>query len=652
MDLAERLGDRVRGAASATDGSVSILVVDDDENDWLHTRRLFRGPILSTYTLDWARDRDAALYALLGDEYAVALIDLRLGHEDGLALVREAIAAGCRTPLIVLAAHDDPAVDRAAAAAGAADYLVKGQLDGRTLERALRYARVHQTARDALVRAQRGIAAIEEVGRVLASDGPTPAALQLVMDVLVERVGYQLPSIYLGDREVVRLGAQRGYEAPYPTIAAGSGVIGRVMRTGDIAFLPSTAGDPDYLSAETAANAEICAPLVVDGEFLGILNIESTAERRLDRTDLKLVASIADRLAIAIALGRERRAIAARAEMLARLNDFVATVAATLQAGDLHQRIVDKVASVVDCDIVVLAVRDRDSGAYAIAAMRNGDPAALGLAIIPGEGLLGRVIAERVLMAEPRLDVVAFSAAYRAVDSRGPDAPREFAVLAVPLLHADDCLGALSIWRADPDRAFVDLDREGLTLAAGQVGMALANADLHAAVAEMAIRDGLTGLHNRRYFDEAYHLLIAGRARTVASETRPFAAIMFDLDEFGQLNKVHGHQTGDEILRIFGRVLRRRFRASDLVARYGGEEFIVVLDGATGEAAERLADEVREELLTQTVTAPNGTSLAASVSAGCATLTDTDATGEALLAMADIGLNLAKRGGRNRVVRV
>ena len=652
MDLAERLGDRVPAAAPSAEGNVSILVVDDDEDDWLLTRRLFRGPILATYTLDWAQDRDAALYALLGDEYAVALIDLHLGRDDGLRLVREAIAAGCRTPLIVLAAYDDPVVDRAAAAAGAADYLVKGQLDGRSLERALRYARADRTARDALVRAQRGIDAIEEVGRVLASEGPTPAALQLVMDVFVERLGYELPSIYLGDRDLVRLGAQRGYETPYATIAAGSGVIGRVMRTGDIAFLPSISGDPDYLSAQTAANAEICAPLLVDGEFLGILNIESTAERRLDRTDLNLVASIADRLAVAIALGRERQAIAERAEMLGRLNEFVATVAATLQTGDLHQRIVDQMASGVDCDIVVLAVRDRVSGTFSITAMRNGDTAALGLAIVPGEGLLGRVIAERTLMAEPRLDVYAASASYRAVDSRGPDAPREFAVLAVPLVHADECLGALSIWRADPERAFADLDREGLSLAAGQVVMALANADLHAAVAEMAIRDGLTGLHNRRYFDEAYHLLIAGRARAVAPEARPFAAIMFDLDEFGQLNKLHGHQTGDEILRIFGRVLRRRFRANDLVARYGGEEFIVILDGATGEVAERLADEVREELLTETVTAPNGVSLVASVSAGCATLTDTDTTGEALLAMADIGLNLAKRGGRNRVVRV
>jgi diguanylate cyclase (GGDEF)-like protein len=129
-------------------------------------------------------------------------------------------------------------------------------------------------------------------------------------------------------------------------------------------------------------------------------------------------------------------------------------------------------------------------------------------------------------------------------------------------------------------------------------------------------------------------------------------AILFDLDEFGQLNKRHGHRTGDEVLRRFSRVLRQRFRASDLVARYGGEEFIVILDRASLADAERLANEVREALMAESDTAPDGTILVTTVSAGCAMLTETDSTGEALLAMADIGLTLAKRGGRNRVVAV
>jgi diguanylate cyclase (GGDEF)-like protein len=130
------------------------------------------------------------------------------------------------------------------------------------------------------------------------------------------------------------------------------------------------------------------------------------------------------------------------------------------------------------------------------------------------------------------------------------------------------------------------------------------------------------------------------------------AAILFDLDEFGKLNKLHGHQTGDEVLRRFSKVLRQRFRASDLVARYGGEEFMVILDRATPGDAERLANQIRDALVAETVIAPDGTAVVTTVSAGCAMLAETDSTGEALLAMADIGLMLAKRGGRNRVIAV
>jgi diguanylate cyclase (GGDEF)-like protein len=651
MKLVQRVGDleTERGAPVT---ARNILVVTDEDADWQLARRLFSEQPLAGYRAARMRSRAAAFGALMSGEYAVGLVDARLDGTDGITLVREAVLAGCRTPLILLGAADDPGLDDAAISIGAVDCLILSQLDGRQLERALRYAVAESAARESLIRAQRGIAAVEHVGRVLASDGPTPDALSLVMDVLVERLGYSLTSIYLGDREVIELGAQRGYSQPIERIVASEGVAGRVMRTGRLAFVPVAEADPDFRAAVEGLAAEICAPLLVDGEFLGILNIESTADRPLDITDVKLVASIADRVAVAIALGRERRVITERAEMLARLNAFSATVGGTLEAGDLHQRIVDRVADVVACDTVVLIVRDEDDGTYRIRGMRNGDPQGLGIEIAPGDGFSGRAISERQLIVAPRLMPEEMASTVQDLEAQNPDRPEHYAALAVPLIHGDDVRGALSIWRFDSSNPFDETDQEGLILAAGQVALALANADLHAAVAELAIRDGLTGLHNRRYFDEVFGLLIAGRGRTPAQERQAMTAILFDLDEFGQLNKRHGHRTGDEVLRRFSRVLRQRFRASDLVARYGGEEFIVILDRASLADAERLANEVREALMAESDTAPDGTILVTTVSAGCAMLTETDSTGEALLAMADIGLTLAKRGGRNRVVAV
>ena len=126
---------------------------------------------------------------------------------------------------------------------------------------------------------------------------------------------------------------------------------------------------------------------------------------------------------------------------------------------------------------------------------------------------------------------------------------------------------------------------EGLQLLASSAALAVANAFLHAEVAELAVRDPLTGLYNRRHFDEALDRMLAAHRRERLTGWRPMSAIMFDLDRFGLFNKEHGHQVGDDVLSAFADVLTSRFRASDLVARLGGEEFIVVLDGADREEA-------------------------------------------------------------------
>jgi diguanylate cyclase (GGDEF)-like protein len=179
----------------------------------------------------------------------------------------------------------------------------------------------------------------------------------------------------------------------------------------------------------------------------------------------------------------------------------------------------------------------------------------------------------------------------------------------------------------------------------------LTNARLLGEVSELAIRDGLTGLYNRRHFEASLEEMLRRHARRRGTRI-PVAAIMFDLDHFGRLNKQHGHQTGDAVLRTFAGILQERFRASDLVARYGGEEFVAILEGSTLEDATKVADEVRRSLEATKLLAPDGSRLRTTVSAGCAALDRHDATREALIRAADVGLFMAKRAGRNSVVAV
>ena len=222
--------------------------------------------------------------------------------------------------------------------------------------------------------------------------------------------------------------------------------------------------------------------------------------------------------------------------------------------------------------------------------------------------------------------------------------------MGLPLVRDRVVVGALTIGRTTGDAAFTELELEGIQLLASSAALAVGNAFLHAEVGELAVRDPLTGLYNRRHFDEALDRLLATHRRERLGGWRPLSAIVFDLDQFGRFNKEHGHQVGDQVLRIFADVLTARFRASDLVARLGGEEFIAVLDGADREAAVAHADEVRELLALRTIRSEDGTELKVTVSAGCAELDRADPTRTGLLRTTDVALFMAKRAGRDRVV--
>ncbi len=497
-------------------------------------------------------------------------------------------------------------------------------------------------------RRNRQIAALDAVGRTLAASGPEPGALQSVMDLLIGPFGYSHGSIYLGEElggtsTDLRMGAQHGYVDPIPSFDGSQGVIGRVIRTRQAALVPSVDSDPDYLGAATGLRSEVCVPLLAGDELLGIVNVESDRSV-LDEHDLDIIGLVGDRLSSALALARERRRLAERAQLFQKVINFGAVVSSTLDATILADRIVAGMVEVVTADSAILTLLDRTDGTYRLRAFVGGNRSYLGAEIRPGEGVSGRAIRDRAPVLDDAYDRRSFPAAIA-------DAPRldVMASLAVPLIRDQVVIGALTLVRFDAARRFSELELEVVQILGSKVALAITNADLHAEVMEASIRDSLTGTFNRRHFEPSLERMIAARRRLPAAERAPLSAIMFDLDEFGAFNKFHGHQTGDAVLRAFGRLLLERFRASDLVARYGGEEFVAVLDGTSRDDAFRIADEIRLAFAQQTFRGASGQRLTATVSAGCAGLGPDDGLVD-LLGTCDVGLAMAKGAGRNQVV--
>ncbi|MBD9506428.1 PleD family two-component system response regulator [Ensifer sp. ENS10] len=164
---------------------------------------------------------------------------------------------------------------------------------------------------------------------------------------------------------------------------------------------------------------------------------------------------------------------------------------------------------------------------------------------------------------------------------------------------------------------------------------------------ELAVTDGLTGLHNRRYFDTHLKLLM-DRA---AARGRPLSICMTDIDRFKQVNDTYGHDAGDEVLREFANRIRTTVRGADLACRFGGEEFVVVMPDTSAEMAAGVAERLRMiiESLPFPVPQADGV-LKVTASMGIATLRPGADTAEALLKRADTALYQAKHEGRNRVV--
>ncbi len=194
------------------------------------------------------------------------------------------------------------------------------------------------------------------------------------------------------------------------------------------------------------------------------------------------------------------------------------------------------------------------------------------------------------------------------------------------------------------DGSFNKDAREAAEWITAQAAIALENAHLHELVQEQAVTDELTSLANRRQFLDSLAHELARSART--GETT--SLVLCDLDDFKTVNDRYGHPTGDEVLRVVGRVLRESVRELDVPARLGGEEFAVVLPNTMLDGAVRLAERIRVAIEAAAIVV-GGNRIPVTLSLGVAAHADND-TLEDLMHQADRCLYAAKEAGKNVVV--
>jgi len=165
------------------------------------------------------------------------------------------------------------------------------------------------------------------------------------------------------------------------------------------------------------------------------------------------------------------------------------------------------------------------------------------------------------------------------------------------------------------------------------------------AMAEMSIRDSLTCLNNRHHLE----VTLATEFDRVRRHGGRLSVLMFDVDHFKVVNDSHGHQVGDDVLKMIACRVRELLRSSDMAARYGGEEFTLVLPNTDLEGARQLAERLRGSIAQQAMEF-EGFTVAVTVTIGVSELRADTANHEVLLNEADKALYRGKGEGRNRVV--
>jgi diguanylate cyclase (GGDEF)-like protein len=219
--------------------------------------------------------------------------------------------------------------------------------------------------------------------------------------------------------------------------------------------------------------------------------------------------------------------------------------------------------------------------------------------------------------------------------------------VAVPMCLGAEIVGVLVIHMKEP-RPLERSELRVLQTLANQAVIAIENAAAYEHTKHLATTDSVTGIANHREFEA--HL---DRELLRARKTKePLALIMCDVDHFKEINDSVGHPAGDKVLRhLTSQILVPAVRPKDLVARYGGDEFVLVLRGADTRAAVAVAERIRATVASQAVMLDGKAVSNLSLSLGIAVFPRDGDSREALVQAADQALYVAKRTGRNRVVR-
>lgn len=417
----------------------------------------------------------------------------------------------------------------------------------------------------------------------------------------------------------------RGYQMIPDGLPLDEGVLGRAVRTSSVQLVLDVTRDPDFVEVLRNIASELTIPLVASNGIIGIINVETTT--RLPEGGEKVVGPLVAALLAPIEEVRAARTV--DLSSLARLFVHMSSLRDPLAIAELAVGSLGRVLPIETSQLLLHAENDQIGGAEEWQAIHGGGPEP-----IPRAAL--QALRERIDQ----------SAVFELLDTSMMHVPelvgsRVRSVVLIPLRANGQEVGLL----AGASRFAKEFDRGQGELAALLAAHTAASLDSALALARerrSAHTDALTGLLNRRGFEEELDRELA----EAQDGRRPLSLVVFDCDDFKDVNDRAGHQFGDALLREIGLVLARTCPEGAAAARLGGDEFVIMLPSTDVEVGLEIADRLR----TQLAEGLDEAGYPLRLSAGGSTYPYDGGAASHLLRAADQALYQAKSGGKNRVV--
>ncbi len=425
---------------------------------------------------------------------------------------------------------------------------------------------------------KRRLHGLTQFSRELARAQDVQEMCDLAARRLQRDMSYEFFGIWIHDADDLVLNAfaaQEGYVkvgALYPGLrmpVEGVGFTRWVLDKQEDIIVPDVSGDERYLEWSDRTQSEIDVPIVARKGALGVISVESSRKGAFGDQDREIITALASQLSVAVTnLTRQRLMSQVRSlgHMLTEASTVDELTESTLTFLTEQFAMQHSAILLVDGEDLVLRGIRRPSTDGILA---------IGERFSPGKGIVAWVAAHNryALVGDVASD-------HRYVEGFAGIRSE----LAVPVSIGDRVLGVLNI-ESPRETYFDDEDRRLLEAVAAQFAIALSNLEAQDQLRRQAVRDSLTNLFNRHYFNE----VVKAELERADRYEHPMSLLMLDVDGFRRVNNTLGHLRGDDVLRQVARILEASVRASDSVIRYGGDEFLILMPETSDEEPELVA---------------------------------------------------------------